>query len=416
MFIVMTTHVQQRTAQQRWASPWSSVTWRRVAAWPCPCQLAPHGRRVWCWASMGHGPARTVTLPLDITVHIAIIAAWSDNEHERTVAYRLARTCRAWCRALFTVVLLPRVVLRGEKHVHQFAYVLSENRWGLRELAARCTRHVTVEPARHAQALFDPAVHTRRFTAAIYEPLRTILHICTHLSSLCLHAEPKALALQRGNVLSVDGVRAALQEVVCLQSPWAGDTNDTLWFSSIPGFVAAPWRRLTHLQLHGPRFRMTPRTAASLASLPALSHLALITPHVVDAAGHRNAHDALQTLLDGASSLEQLLLVGHDELHWVGAVRHWRAALAQLERPAGAPPVTITLVTAARLESSAWDPVSRVHASLYSEWMLARAQQGTHWAFLDSDAPCTDGAIAYNVETWLVPTRPDALRTAAVAA
>jgi len=361
---------------------------------------------------MGNGPTHAGSLPLDITVRIAILAASSDTEHDRAVARRLACTCRAWCRALFAVVLLPRIVLRGEQRVHQFACMLVKNKWGLRDLAARCTRHITVEPARHAQALFDPAIHARRFAMAIYEPLRTIVHICTHLSSLCLHAEPKALALQRGNVLSVDGARGALQEVVCLQSPWAGDTNDTLWLSSMPGHHEAPWRRLSHLQLHGPRFRMTPRTAASLAALPVLSHLALITPHIVDAEGRRDATDALQTLLDEAVSLEQLLLVGHDEPHWIGAVRHWRAALVQLERPAGARPVTLTLVTAARLTPTDWDPASRAHASLYSDWMLSRARDGTHWAFLDSDAPCTDGAIAYNVESWRVPTRQAALRAA----
>ncbi|WFD18453.1 hypothetical protein MCAP1_000656 [Malassezia caprae] len=184
----------------------------------------------------------------------------------------------------------------------------------------------------------------------------------------------------------------------------------------MPGRPAAPWRRLSHLQLHGPRFRMTPRTAASLAALPALSHLALITPHIVDAAGHRDATDALQTLLDESVSLEQLLLVGHDEPHWVGAVRHWRPAVAQLTRPAGARPVTITLVTAGRLAPTAWDPASRAHASLYSDWMLARVRRGTHWAFLDGDDPCTDGAIAYNVEAWRVPSRHVALHPATAVA
>lgn len=354
---------------------------------------------------MGSVSVRTSTLPtlpLDVGIYIAVLAVRADVNHERAVASRLARTCRAWFRALYAAFVLPRIVLRGEARVRQLAHVLIHNHFGLRDLAARCTRHITVTPADHAHALFDPAVHARHFMTAIHEPLRAILHVCTQLSSLHLHAEPKALAIQRLEAWSVKGARAALQEVVCLQSPWAGDTNDTLWLASSPIYVA-PWHKLTHLQLHGPRFRMTPRTAASLASLPALTHLALITPHMVDAAGRRDAAHTLQTLLDDTKSLQHLLLIGHDEPHWVGATRHWRAALAQLARPAGAKPVMVTLVTATRIEPATWDPVSRAHASLYSDWMFERAQQGTHWSFLETEAPCTDGSIAYSIESWHVP-------------
>lgn len=346
-------------------------------------------------------------LPMNITVQIALYAACADAENERAEATRLACTCQAWFRAMYAHILLPRIVLRGDEHVRQFATAIDYNKWGLRELAARCTRHIVIEPAEQAEALYDAAMHARRFATSIYEALRIILHHCTHICSLYLHAEPKALTLQRGDPLSVVAARAALQEVVCLQSPWAGDTNDTLWLPSGPGHASAPWSRLTHLQLHGPRFRMTPRTAASLATLPALSHLALITPYLVDADGHRDAFATLQTLLDTAPTLQQLLLVGHNEPHWVGAVRHWQPALSLLERPADAPPVTLTLVTAAHLGPTVWDPMLRAHASLYSNWMLARAKQGTHWSFLhaDDDPTSTEGNIAYQIESWQVRTR-----------
>ncbi|WFC94007.1 hypothetical protein MBRA1_000634 [Malassezia brasiliensis] len=321
------------------------------------------------------------------------------DAHPRKRAARLAQTCRAWFVVLYGRVLLPDLVLRGAHSLRHFGFSLTRNTLGLGALVARHTRTLTVlqGPDDAApEALFDGVARTRRFGLDTIEVLRMVLRRCTALRALRLQCEPLALDLRDG-AGGLFAARAALEEVVCLQSPWAGDAIDTIWR---PGTPYAPWRALTHLQLHGPRSRISVRTVDALAELPQLTHLALVMPSFTGPHGARSATQVLSVLADRLPRLACLLVVGHDEEQWVGATRHLRPALEQLVVHDTARALDVTLVTA-RVPGEGES--RRTHPGQYSDWMLRRALQHAHWHFAQDD-----DEMHYVVETWRVPYVPPA--------
>lgn len=341
-------------------------------------------------------PRAPPRLPMSVLKEVALHAVARDA-HPRKRAARLSQTCRAWFVALYGRVLLPDLVLRGAHALRHFGFSLTRNTLGLGALVARHTRTVTVlqGPDDAApEALFDGVARTRRFGLDTAEILRMVLRRCTALRALRIQCEPLALDLRDG-AGGLFAARAALEEVVCLQSSWAGDAIDTVWR---PGTPHAPWHALTHLQLHGPRSRISVHTVDALAELPRLTHLALIMPSFTGPHGARSASQVLAALADRLTHLVCLLVVGHDEEQWVGATRHLRPALERLAVHDAARTLDITLVTA-RVPGEG--EARRTHPGQYSDWMLRRALQHTHWDFEQ-----TDDEMRYVVETWHVPYVP----------
>lgn len=344
------------------------------------------------------GLARPPRLPMSVLKEVALDVVACDP-HPRRAAARLARTCRAWLVALYGQVLLPDLVLRGEAALRHFCFSITRNVLGLGSLVARHTHTLSVLQDAHGgapEALFDGVARTRRFGLETAELLRMALRRCSALRRLRIQCEPLALDLRDG-AGGLIASRAALHELVCLQSPWAGDAIDAVWRAGTPH---APWRALSHIQLHGPRSRLSVRTADALAELPALTHLALIMPSFVGAHGTRSAEPVLAAIVERLPHLAQLLIVGHDEEHWVGATRHLRAALERLHVRCPTQRLELTLVTA-QVPRDESDPMQRAHPGQYSDWMLRRALHDEHWHF----GPATDD-MPYVVETWTVPYAP----------
>lgn len=357
-------------------------------------------------AGAGRSPAQALAhppcaprLPMSVLKEVALIAV-ARAARPRHAAALLAPTCRAWFVALYGHVLLPTLVLRGAEKLRHFGFSVARNVLGLAALVARHTHTLIVlQHNRNGVPayLFDGVARTRRFGLHTAELLRMILRRCRALTRLHVQCEPLALDTREG-VQGLGAARAQLQELVCLQSPWAGDVIDAIWR---PGTPPQPWSTLTHLQLHGPRSRLSVRTAEGLAHLPTLTHLALILPSFVGGHGTRSAAPVLQALVARLPHLIYLLVVGHDEAEWVGATRPIRPALEQLRVCEPTRTLRLTLVTAA-VRNHTTDGRHRTHPGAYSDWMFSRAQNGTHWHFADD----CDATMLYNTETWDVPYAP----------
>lgn len=349
-----------------------------------------------CIAEAGGG------LPWNVWQEILLYAVYQDPCGVRRAAIRLAPTCRAWFTLMYSRIVLPTLYLHTPRHAIQCAQALASNQLGLGAIAQQVTRAIYIRDTEQRPALYDDAMHTRRLATTLHHPVRLLLCICIHVHTLCLPCEPKMLQAHNGDGLDMSHTRATLQQITCLQSAWAGDVNDTLWLP-----CPAPWQALTHVQLHGPRFRCTPRVARALAHLPTLTHLALVLPTVLDEQGGRDARPVLQILCTEAQTLQCLLVLGHDEPHWMGATRHIRPALPYLTRPATLPSLRCGLITAMRLDDKEWQPGTRAHASVFSAWMMQRMRQGTHWSFLDARDPGMDDTMAYDVASFVVPPAID---------
>ncbi|WFC98164.1 hypothetical protein MYAM1_000888 [Malassezia yamatoensis] len=334
-------------------------------------------------------------LPMNVLKEVALCLVAVDS-HPRRCACRLALTCRAWFVLLYGQILLPRIVLRGEIALRQFAFSISRKFLGLEVLVRRHTRCLfvlQVSDSIQSEALFDGVVKTRRFGMETKEVMRMILRRCTSLQSLYMQCEPLALDLRDGAV-GLDSTRASLNELVCLQSPWAGDAIDEIW-SGAQTYGA--WKNLSYLQLHGPRSRISVRTADALAQLPSLTHLALIMPSFMGAYDSRNSEPVLAAIVAKLDHLQNFLIVGHDEENWVGATRHLRPALERLRVTEQGRNITITLVTA-HFPRNDSDIFQRIHPGKYSEWMLQRAMTQTHWDF-----GTAEDQVHFVTEKWSIP-------------
>ena len=244
------------------------------------------------------------------------------------------------------------------------------------------------------------------------------------------HGMPARVLDDRQEKSKKAGLGRSLKELITLLSVYGGDLNEALWH---PGSLSLPrWNNLTHLQLHGPRFRMTSLTATAISQLPSLTHLALIMPLLVqpnsapsgadhgsmerridyakDALGR---HNVLQILIDAVGHrLQKLLLVCHDVEAYVGSVQklgswfrtlHWRCSMSRedYDTQEAAKLVLVTVKARNPLQTTP-------HPCLYSKWMLQRADRGVHWHWTESEGftghDKSEGLdLVYSVERWKMP-------------
>ncbi|UZJ52616.1 hypothetical protein CBS101457_001936 [Exobasidium rhododendri] len=382
-------------------------------------------------------------LPLELITYILLIAAelLLQSEGESSSLLRLASVDRSAHHAIVTSHILPDLRLSGVFQVERFAQDLRNNVLGLQHQVKRVKRltirrgggdRTTLEFIQ-AVSLFSGVEEMAYFEKMTLEPLRDILSHCTSLEHLSLdmpasvldernRKEPKARV---GTSLG-----SSLKELVTLLSVYGGDLNEALWHPGIRPFPR--WNNLTHLQLHGPRFRLDARAAIAISRLPSLSHLALIMPiliqpnttseypyNSIDGFKIDNAKDALgrcnvlQILIDSlGSQLQKLLLICHDVENYVGNVQrlgswfrtlHWRCNTT-MEEMGDRKGAKLVLVTAKPWNTLQTSP----HPSLYSKWMLQRAERGMHWNWNERDNfvghdICEQMDLSYSVESWTIP-------------
>lgn len=291
----------------------------------------------------------------------------------------------------------------------------------------RARERATLEFMR-ATSLFSGAEEVAHFEKATLEPLKVILSYCKNVEHLSLDMPARALdtrlAKSEGQHMG-----QSLKELVTLLSVYGGDLNEALW--NLGSSLIPKWNNLTHLQLHGPRFRMTALTALAISQLPSLTHLALIMPLLVqpqlpsigsstlvdaqvdssrDALGRCNV---LQILIDALGHrLQTLLLVCHDIESYVGNVQRlgpWMRTLqwkcnTTVQEKYSLKGTKMILVTARPYNPLQTTP----HPSLYSKWMLQRAERGDHWKWshkrdIDGVDVCEEMKLAYSVEKWDIP-------------
>lgn len=356
---------------------------------------------------------------------------------------RLASVDRGGHHAIFTNIILPQLRLSGLQQVKAFARDLQGNVLNLQSQVKR-VKKLTIRRAREratlefmrASSLFSGAEELAQFEKATLEPLKVILFHCSNLQHLSLDMPARVLASSSrqqpspGNGEQPSQLGQSLTELVTLLSVYGGDLNEALWSPGPP--PVSRWSNLTHLQLHGPRFRMTSLTALAISQLPSLTHLALIMPLLVqpqtsltgsdELAYHINsARDALgrcnvlQILINALGNrLDTLLLLCHDIENYVGNVQRlaswirtlqWRCNTTIEERKPTKDPTRLILVTARPYNPIQTNP----HPSLYSKWMLQRAERGVHWDWKQKedgvtlDDMCEEMKLSYSVESWNMP-------------
>lgn len=374
-------------------NPWS---WRRLAdAWnqpaSAPAVVRPRARKVQHIETIGGGATPTTVplvarLPTELVVHIVLIAADAASSRQRLELARVSRACH---RAILSTLLLPNVRLYAEQ-LRAFAIALDKNRLGIRELARTRVRRLTVRTGK-VEGLFDASQAQVRFERHMLPFLRLALGYLDGVQGLVVQGVPKQLEL------------SGLREMACIMGHWGGDVQRGFW-------QPQSWTELKDLQLHGPHFRLTPQTAATMAALPALRRIALVVPAIVPQASEveglqvAGRINPLQVLLDRCTSLEVLLLVAHAERDYVGYAERYRAWLRTLRKSA-APQATIQMVTVFRTEAAA----GRMHPCEVSDWMVHRAQHGQHW--FDTESTHPDEALEYVLESFEPATPASSLPT-----
>lgn len=408
------------------------------------------------------GPPR---LPQELVIQIILMAADEVIEQSphslqtSTSLLQLAAISRPAYGAIVAGKILPDLHLTGVRQVQSFANALRINALDLRKDARRI-RRLTIKRVSSVignPGLYSDVEETKQFERTTIAPLRIILAHCRGLEHLSLDMPARVFDPRNEGSKEKSSAHSAttqLRELITLLSLYGGDLNERLWettpMHSPPLALAPPsrWSHLTHLQLHGPRFRMTALTAISLSQLPALTHLALIMPWVVLSMGGGNesalfagptreherrldeATDALgrrsvwQLLVDGlADRLRVLQLVCHDIDGYVGSVQklgpwfralRWRyskkgANLRATDSAELAPsgveslqqraPHLILVTASATWEGQQAQEVP--HPSCFSRWMLRRAERQRHWTFEDGESDAIGNlAIQVSVEAW----------------
>jgi hypothetical protein len=380
------------------------------------------------------GPPR---LPTELTTYIVILAAQlytEDADSDSSALLQLARVDRAAHHAVLTRFILPELRLCGVHQIVSFSRDLQSNVLNLQNQVQR-VKKLTVWRAREratlefmrATSLFSGAEEVAHFEKATLEPLKVILSYCNNIEHLSLDMPARVLDTRTSKSEGQKHLGQSLKELVTLLSVYGGDLNESLWS---PGNSYAPkWNNLTHLQLHGPRFRMTSLTALAISQLPSLTHLALIMPLLVqphlplngssavvdaqvdssrDALGRCNV---LQILIDALGHrMQTLLLVCHDIESYVGNVQRLGPWMRTLQWKCNTKKSTLNgfqgtklvLVTARPLNPLQTTP----HPSLYSKWMLQRADRGDHWNWkggVEAIDVCEEMKLAYSVERWTIP-------------
>lgn len=364
---------------------------------------------------------------------------------------RLARIDRFSHSFVLSQFILPSLRLHGTQQVHAFARDLARNTMNIRRLASKIKRLFILRPKskeKRDHSVFGDVEETTRFEKATLAPLRSVLKYCTGLQYLALEMTARVLDLRWPDDMDKAGlveVSHSLKELNTMLSLYGGDLNERLWDITYgaPAMNRSRWANLTHLQLHGPRFRMTSLTALALCDLPQLSHLALIMPWIVHAtmnvdgisadilSRHSTAierttdiagrQSVLQLLVSGLGHrLEELVLVCHDLEGYVGNITNlgpWFRALQwyeytnTTEDSAGhslsdhediSSKLQLTLVTASVDDEP--NRQDQTHPNLISKWMVERAQEQRHWTFHDGEKDIfKQKAISLSVENWKIP-------------
>ncbi|PWN53664.1 hypothetical protein IE53DRAFT_125369 [Violaceomyces palustris] len=351
-------------------------------------------------------------------------------------------------------------------------------------------------------SLYDSVSSQADFEKASIGPLKSILSICDGIENLSMECLPRVLdprLCSSASTVGTDGysdqkiqqsrkqcvifsklcnmgkatmdntsqvedavrdslvsLRHKLKELSCMLSNYGGDINEKLWqsdkevkgcsswfvnpcASSKPSSLhLAKWANLTHLQLHGPRCRITVATSKALGQLPALTHLGLIMPflvppsqdrpiseHYAESLDSEQRPNVLQLLASSCERLQILLVVGHElrdyigcsekYLPWLRTIRIRSKATADhrnSEEWNSAPrgPLRIQFVTASRKVNG-----GTCHPTEFSRWMMRRSENQTQWAWEDeqvresghpgsySVAKGLDEEIDYNVRAWYAP-------------
>lgn len=352
-------------------------------------------------------PRAEPRLPMVLLVEIALQCA-----DLAALPLKFALVCREWHAAIFARVLLPRVVLRGERQLRDFCGGLERDTAGITRISMRSLRTVTILQESAGDmglpALFDAVASTRRFGNDIDKLLLLLLSRCLAIKHVYLHCEPRALDARRKDVDTrvLRGIRSRIESLACLSSPWAGDMTDALWDCS-----NAPWTSLTHLQLHGPRLRFTMRAAHAIAQLPSLTHFTLVAPKFA-ADTETDAAMPLQLLVQHARELRELVVVGHCISGYIGEARRLRPAINSLVRVVSeeaVPELMITFVTVWR--TTGMDQASESHgrSTMASDWLFSRLMRGIGWSF--DEGYSIDGDMVFLAERWplttLIGTQPE---------
>ncbi|PWN36273.1 uncharacterized protein FA14DRAFT_161059 [Meira miltonrushii] len=364
---------------------------------------------------------------------------------------RLARIDRFSHFFILSQFILPSLRLHGAQQVHAFARDLARNTMNIRRLASKIKRLFILRPLskeKKDHSVFADVEETTKFEKATLAPLRSVLKYCTGLQYLALEMTARVLDLRWPDDMDKAGlveVSHSLKELNTMLSLYGGDLNERLWDISYgaPAMNRSRWANLTHLQLHGPRFRMTSLTALALCDLPQLTHLALIMPWIVHAtmnvdgistdllSRHSSAierttdiagrQSVLQLLVSGLGHrLEELVLVCHDLEGYVGNITNlgpWFRALqwyeytdttchpdehSRSDLPDVSSNLQLTLITASVGDES--DQQAHTHPNLISKWMVQRAQKQRHWTFHDGEKDTfRQKAISLAVESWKIP-------------
>ncbi|CBQ71383.1 conserved hypothetical protein [Sporisorium reilianum SRZ2] len=366
-------------------------------------------------------------LPVELIVHIVLLAAQDVSLDEQCTAstqlLELARVSRACHRAIFASFLLPDLCLHGLEQVRSFAVSLDTDRIGIRAIARTKVRSLTLRARSLASlshgygpALFDASQAQTHFEKDLLPFIRIILSHCSAMQTLHLEGVPRGL--QR----AFARLSHRFEQYSCLMGHYGGDLERDFW-------LAGRWSSLKELQLHGPRFRFTPATATTLASLPHLEKLGLVVPMIVSSASSETSGassaieldltgsiNPLQILVDRCSTLQVLLLVGHAEKDYVGYTEKYRHWLRGLRRPrlADANPATLRLelVSALRRDNEDADatPRRRVHPCEVSAWMMDRARRGVQW-FDDGEQQEGDSVLDYWIESFALAEHPSTSST-----
>ncbi|GAC94307.1 G-protein gamma subunit [Pseudozyma hubeiensis SY62] len=367
-------------------------------------------------------------LPVELIVHIVLVAAQDNVASSRDTRSQqlleLARVSRTCHRAIFSMHLLPDVHLYGLQQIRSFALSLDDDRIGIRALARSRVRNLTVRARSlislehgYGPALFDASQAQTHFEKDLVPFIRIILSHCHGLQTLHLEGVPRGLQSRFAQT------SAKLGGYSCLMGHYGADLDRGFW-------LAQRWNELEDLQLHGPRFRFTTNTAATLAHLPKLKRLGLVVPVIVPTLSSSEANgegagieldlsgsvNPLQLLIDRCSNLELLLLVGHAEKDYVGYIERYRYSLRRLRRPRRSEKIAtetrLRLVTSLRRYNTADEhdtvsPKGRVHPCEVSSWMMGRAQRGLHW-FEDEEQ---HRSLDHIVESFELADHPSSVST-----
>lgn len=367
-------------------------------------------------------------LPIELIVHIVLLAAQELAANEASPSecvLELARVSKACHRAVLSMFLLPDLCLYGFQQIRSFAVSLDKDHIGLRAIARTRIRKLTLRARGrlalqhgYGPALFDASQAQTHFEKDLLPFIRVILSHCHALQTLHLEGVPRGLQHHFARLSN------NLVEFDCLMGHFGGDIERDFW-------LPQRWSRLNNLQLHGPRFRLTPDTATTLAGLPQLTKLGLIVPMIIasDSSSPSYSRDGtnavqldvigrvnpLQILIDQCPTLQLLLLVGHAEKDYVGyseKYRHWLRGLRRSRVAlSNSGQVRVELVTALRRynEEDEATPRRRVHPCEVSAWMMGRARLGTQWFHIeesDSAAVSGKGELDYWTETFELADHP----------